>query len=309
MRVLVTGGAGFIASHIVDRYLELGHTVSVVDDLSTGRRRNINPKALFYEVDIRDFDAVDDVFKREKPDVVNHHAAQIDVRLSVTDPCFDADVNIIGSVNLLEAMVKHGVRRMIYASTGGAVYGNPQHLPVTEQHPVNPISQYGISKHTVEHYLCLYSHNYGIEYVSLRYSNIFGPRQDPNRKAGVVAIFAALMLKGEVPVIYGDGESIRDYLYVDDVVDANVEALKRGTNCCLNIGSGEGTSVNEIFEELAEITGFDRRAIHRAERKGEVRRIYLDATLAGELLGWSPKTTLKEGLRLTVEHLRKEVGL
>ena len=305
MRILVTGGAGFIASHIVDRYIELGHTVSVVDDLSTGSRENLNLEATFYEVDIRDSDALDAVFKREKPDVVNHHAAQIDVRRSTRDPVFDAEVNIVGSINILEAMVRNGVKRIIYASTGGAIYGEPEWLPVTEEHPARPISQYGISKHTVEHYLYLYSCNYGLEYVSLRYPNLYGPRQNPRGEAGVVSIFTALMLKGVTPTIYGDGEQLRDYVYVDDVVDANVVALERGSNISVNIGTGVGVSVNRIFAELAEITGFGGEAEYKPARKGEVKRIYLDPTRARELLGWSAKTSLRDGLRLTVEYLKK----
>ena len=307
MRILVTGGAGFIASHIVDRYIELGHTVSVVDDLSTGSRENLNLEATFYEVDIRDSDALDAVFKRERPDVVNHHAAQIDVRRSTREPAFDAEVNIVGSINILEAMVRNGVRRIIYASTGGAIYGEPELLPVTEEHPVRPISQYGISKHTVEHYLYLYSCNYGLEYVSLRYPNLYGPRQNPKGEAGVVAIFTALMLEGKTPTIYGDGEQLRDYVYVGDVVDANVEALERGSNICVNIGTGVGVSVNRIFAELAEITGFGGEVEYKPARKGEVKRIYLDPARARELLGWSAKTSLRDGLRLTVEHLKKRL--
>jgi len=305
MRVLVTGGAGFIGSHVVDRLVLDGHSVSVVDDLSTGFEENINPKATFYRLDIRD-KALSEVFERERPEVVNHHAAQMAVMRSVQEPQFDAEVNILGSINVILNCLKYNVEKLIYISTGGAVYGEPQYLPADEAHPINPISQYGISKHTVEHYLFLYNLTSGLRYVALRYPNVFGPRQYPYGEAGVTAIFAAKMLRGERPTIFGDGEQLRDYVYVSDVVEANILSMQSpaADNQILNIGSGRGTSVNQIFEMLKQITGFGQEPIFAPARKGEVYRIYISAEKAKRLIGWEPKVSFKEGLQRLVEHLR-----
>jgi len=218
MRILVTGGAGFIGSHVVDRYVADGHHVAIIDNLSTGFEENINPQAVFYKVDITDQQAVAEVFEKERPEIVNHHAAQMDVRRSVADPAFDAVTNIVGSIHLIENAVRTNVSKFIYASTGGAVYGEPRYLPADEDHPINPLSQYGISKHTVEHYLQLYQVNDGLTYTVLRYGNVYGPRQNPHGEAGVNAIFAGLMLAGKQPTIFGDGSKTRDYVYVSDVV-------------------------------------------------------------------------------------------
>ncbi|MCX7703245.1 MAG: NAD-dependent epimerase/dehydratase family protein [Planctomycetota bacterium] len=307
MRILVTGGAGFIGSNVVDGYIETGYSVCVVDNLSKGRRKNIHPKARFYEVDILNRHALEEVFIKERPEVVNHHSAQVDVRRSLSEPLFDMSLNIEGSLNLLELSVKYGVKRFIYASSGGAIYGEPRFLPLTEEHPIEPISHYGVSKHTVEHYVELYRHNYGLNYVVLRYSNVYGPRQDPYGEAGVVAIFANLMLKGETPVIFGDGGQTRDFIYVKDVVDANIAALNKGTNLCLNIGSGKETSVREVFESIAQIVGFKGSPKFQPARKGEVSRIYHDVSRASSALKWTPKTPFKEGLRRAVEQIKKEV--
>jgi UDP-glucose 4-epimerase len=304
MRILVSGGAGFIGSHVVDRYLEEGHDVSVIDNLSTGSRGNLNPRARFYEVDICNADALREVFDRERPEVVNHHAAQMDVRRSVLDPVFDANTNILGSINLILQSVRHGVQKFIYVSTGGAVYGEPQDLPVSENHPVNPDSQYGVSKHTVEHYLYLYNHQSGLRYTVLRYPNVYGPRQNPKGEAGVVAIFIGQMSEGDTPRIFGDGEQVRDYVYVDDVVRANVLALTRGENGIFNIGSGIGTSVNRLYSLLSRLLLFDKRARHVEPRVGEIRRIYLNAERAYRELGWRSEIPLEEGLTRTIAWFR-----
>ena len=302
MKVLVTGGAGFIASHVVDAYVKEGFEVVVVDDLSTGRLSNLNPEVTFYKLDIRS-PQLAEVFKKEKPDYINHHAAQMDVRRSVLDPLFDANVNILGSINLIECAKKFKVKRFIYISTGGAVFGEPEYLPCDENHPINPICQYGISKHTVEHYLFLYHQNYGLDYVVIRYPNVYGPRQDPCGEAGVVAIFTRAMLRGEQVTINGDGEQARDFVYVKDCARANVLALKTNNiNTIYNIGCGQGTTVNEIFTLLKEITGYPRDPMYGPAKIGETRRIYLSAGKARRELGWIPIVDLEEGLKQTVEY-------
>ena len=309
MKILVTGGAGFIGSHVVDLYLEHGHQVAVVDDLSTGHRRNLNPRATFYEADIRSPEMAS-IFELERPEIVNHHAAQMDVRRSVEEPVLDADVNILGSLNLLECSRKYGVRRLLYISTGGAVYGEPEYLPCDESHPINPICQYGASKHTVEHYLFMYRLNYGLEYTVLRYPNVYGPRQDAHGEAGVVAIFTGLMLADGPVIINGDGDQVRDFVYVGDCAQANLQALGVADGSGIyNLGTGTGTSVNEVFRSLRGITGYRREPVHGPAKLGETRRIYLDASKAARELGWSPRIGLEEGLRETVRHFQQmEVG-
>lgn len=307
MKILVTGGAGFIGSHVVDAYLAAGHEVVVVDDLSSGRREFVHPQARFYQLDIRDAQ-LDEIFAREKPEVVSHQAALANVRESMEKPLLYADVNVLGSLNLLECCRRHGVRKVIYASTGGAVYGEPQTLPVTEDHPINPLDPYGASKHHVEHYLSLYRINFGIAYTALRYPNVYGPRQDPYGEAGVVAIFTVQMLCRGQPVINGSGEQERDFVYVSDVARANVLALDQGDDGIYNIGSGVGTSVNRIFELLARLTGYDRPPVHGPPKPGEVFKIYLDATRAREELGWEPEIGLEEGLERTVAFFRRQLA-
>ncbi len=308
MRILVTGGAGFIGSNVADRFVELGHEVAILDDFSTGQRAFVNPRATLFEADVADAAALDRCMTSFRPEIVDHHAAQIDVRHSVADPVHDAMINIIGGLRLLEACTRHGVRKFVYASTGGALYGEGRELPATEAHPVNPEAPYGVSKHTLEHYLYLWKLLHGLDYTVLRYPNVFGPRQNPHGEAGVNAIFIGLMLHGKAPRIFGTGEQVRDYLYVGDVVRANVLALEKGSGEMVNLGTGVGTSVNDIVRELKPLTGFDGEAIHEAARPGEVQRIYLDATRAKSVLGWSPRTSFRAGLEQTVAWSR-EAGI
>jgi len=307
MKVLVTGGAGFIGSHIVDMCVADGHDVVVVDDLSTGREQWINPSARFYKMDIRT-DGLEQILFRERPEVVSHQAARANVRESMEKPLLYADVNVLGSLNLLECCRKTGVRKVVYASTGGAVYGEPMFFPVTEDHPINPLDPYGASKHHVEHYLYLYRYNYGLDYTVLRYPNVYGPRQDPYGEAGVIAIFIQKLLNGEQPVINGNGEQSRDFLYVVDVARANVLAFERAGGRILNIGSGTSTSVNEIFRLLSDLSGFRSGACYGPPKQGEVSRTCLDASLAKAELDWHPTFSLIEGLRVTVDYFRLAVG-
>jgi UDP-glucose 4-epimerase len=304
MKILVTGGAGFIGSHVVDAMLAVGHEVVIVDDLSTGRKRNLNPSAKFYQMDIRD-PGLADVFERERPEVVDHHAAQMDVRRSVADPLFDADVNVRGTLNLLEAARTHGTRKVIYVSTGGAAYGEPKYLPCDEDHPIDPICQYGVSKHVVEHYLFVYRYLYSLDYTVLRYPNVYGPRQDPHGEAGVVAIFSGKMLAGEPVTINGNGEQERDYVYVADCARANVLALNQGAGTIYNLGSNRGTSVNLLFSTLANIIGYSAEPKFGPPKAGETFKIYLDGTRARDQLDWSPTVDLSRGLQQTVAYLRE----
>lgn len=300
MRILVTGGAGFIASHVADAYINAGHDVAILDNLSRGFRANVNPRARFYEGDVRDGDFVESVFRRERPEAVNHHAAQMDVRRGVQEPVFDASVNILGSINLLNACVRHKVGRVLYISTAGAAYGEPKEMPVREDDAINPITPYGISKHTVEHYLFTYSVLYGLSYVVLRYGNVYGPRQSSKGEAGVFAIFCERMLAGIQPVIYGDGRKIRDYVYIEDVARANLLALERGTGEIFNIANGVATTDYEVFRVVRDSLGpHDLEPDYVSVRPGEIERIYLDISKAKRLLGWEPAIALQEGARRT----------
>jgi UDP-glucose 4-epimerase len=303
-RVLVTGGAGFIGSHIVDAYVAAGLDVVVVDNLATGNRANLNPAARLYEVDIRDRAGLEQVFAAERPEIVNHQAAQASVRVSMEDPPRDAEINVLGSLNVLEAARKHGTRKLIYAATGGAAVGEPKYLPVDEDHPVEPLSPYGADKHAVEHYCVLYQKSFGLETTILRYANIYGPRQDPRGEAGVIAIFTGLLLNDERPTIFGTGDQERDYTYVGDVARANVLALTRGGGGMFNIGTGKSASVNDLFAHLAELTGFGEQPIYADPLPGEVFKIYVTYERARQVLGWEPTVTLQDGLRLTVESAR-----
>ena len=307
-RALVTGGAGFIGSHVVDAYVQAGLDVAIVDNLATGSRANLNAAARLYEVDIRDGPELDRVIAAERPAIVSHQAAQASVRGSMEDPLRDAAINVLGSLNVLEASRKYGVRKLIYAATGGAAVGEPRYLPVDEDHPVEPLSPYGASKHAVEHYVSLYRQTFGLDTTILRYTNIYGPRQDPRGEAGVIAIFAGLMLTGGQPVVNGTGEQERDYVYVGDVARANVLALEKGSGGMFNIGTGVSTSVNELFDMLAELTGYGEARRHGPALSGEVFRIYVTNDRARRALGWEPTVALDEGLRLTVESIRARMA-
>ncbi|MCC7163865.1 MAG: NAD-dependent epimerase/dehydratase family protein [Anaerolineae bacterium] len=305
MRILVTGGAGFIGSNIADALVAQGHEVAALDDLSTGREKNVSPGIKLYRVDICDNDAVGRAFDDFKPEIISHQAAKADVRESLQKPQLYAQVNIIGSLNVLEQARRVGTRKVIYAGTGGATYGEPKYLPVREDHSINPLDPYGASKHHVEHYLFLYNYNYGLKYTVLRYPNVYGPRQNPFGEAGVIAIFTYKMLKGETPTINGKGDKERDFCYVGDVARANVLALDAGDNEIYNIGSGVGTNINTVYEKLQQATDFHKPANYSPDKPGEVYKIFLDATKAGKELGWKANVGLDQGLRLTVESLRE----
>jgi UDP-glucose 4-epimerase len=307
MKIAVTGGAGFIASQIADAFVAAGHEVIVIDNLTGGKRSNVPSAAKFYPVDIR-APEIAEIFRSERPDVLSHHAAQLDVRRSVADPKYDADVNLLGTLNLLEAARAVGVSRVLFASSGGAVYGEQQIFPAPESHPHHPISPYGITKSTGELYLAFYHAVHGIPYVALRYSNVFGPRQDPHGEAGVVAIFCQRLLAGEIPTIYGDGKQTRDYVFVGDVVRANVAALASDFVGPVNIGTSIETDVNALCDHLRVITGCPHEAKHAPARAGEQMRSVVAIDRAREVLGWRPEVTLEEGLRRTIEYFRARAG-
>lgn len=303
MKILITGGAGFIASHIADAYLEGGHQVTIVDNLSSGRMMNIPPRAEFIEMDIRS-DGMRNILSAGRFDVVNHHAAQMDVRRSVSDPIFDASVNIVGTLNLLEGCRESGVRKFIFASTGGAVYGEQSAFPATEEHPCHPLSPYGISKYSIEQYLYYYREIHQIQHVILRYANVYGPRQNPHGEAGVIAIFGQRLIRGEEPVINGDGKQTRDYVYVGDIVRANVLALGFDRSDIFNIGTGIETTVLELFDHLSSITGSRAGRNHAEAKKGEQMRSVLSSAKIERALGWKPQVFLEQGLTSTVEFFR-----
>ena len=299
MKILVTGGAGFIGSHVADALLEAGHEVHVMDNLVTGQRENIHPSAIFHPLDIRDAKARQ-LMKEEQFDVLIHHAAQMDVRKSVADPLYDADVNVMGLLNLMEGAKDKGLKKVILASTGGAIYGEPEYVPQDEEHTQQPLSPYGITKLVSEKYLFFYYKTYGIPFISLRYANIYGPRQNPHGEAGVVAIFTERMLRGEQPVINGPGTQTRDYLFVEDVVAGNLAALAYEKVGIFNLGTGIETDVNTLFRLIREYTGADVEEVHGPAKPGEQQRSVLSYRKAEKELGWKPKVSLKEGLQKTV---------
>lgn len=307
MKILVTGGAGFIASHITDALVNEGHQVVVLDDLSSGFEKNINPKAKFVKGNICDKELVEKLFSEEKFDLVNHHAAQMDVRRSVKDPAFDANTNIIGTINLLQNAVKYKVKKFMFASTGGAVYGEQVYFPADENHPTQPRSPYGISKLAVEKYLYFYSAEYGLNYTILRYANIYGPRQNPFGEAGVVAIFSTKLLKGEQPVINGSGEQTRDYVFVGDVVKANLLTLNDTANDIYNVGTGIETNVNQLFHKLNSIIKANKEEKHGPAAPGEQMRSVITSEKLFKKFGWKPSTNLDEGLKLTVDFFRNNL--
>ncbi|MDG6005619.1 MAG: NAD-dependent epimerase/dehydratase family protein [Candidatus Brocadia sp.] len=306
MKILVTGGAGFIASHLVDRLIAHGHRVIVVDNLSAGQKENVNPKASFYLTDICDAQALEEVFKRERPEIVNHHAAHVNVRKSVEMPVYDANINILGSLNLCELSKKYQIKKFIYVSTGGAVYGEPKDLPVQETYPVEPLSQYGVSKHTVEHYLSIFYKLYGLNFTVLRYPNVYGPRQSPHGEAGVVAIFSELLLQNKPPTIFGDGSKTRDYVYVEDIVAANLMVLGNvGDGGIYNLGWGKQISDLEVFHTVRKALESQIEPIFSQKRPGEIDHISLDSSKAKKELNWEPKVTFEEGIRLATEYYKK----
>ena len=337
--VLVTGGAGFIGSHIVDLLIKNNYKVVIVDDLSSGREENANQKARFYKLDINDQKGLAEVFKQEKPDYVCHEAAQISVSFSVSDSLFDAQTNILGSLNLLQCCVNYRTKGIVFASSGGTIYGEPEHFPITEDYPFRPQSPYGISKVAVEHYLDFYQKNYHLPYVALRYGNVYGPRQDPYGEAGVIAIFIEKMIKDEIPTINGDGEYIRDYIYVEDVAQANLLALQNMVKLSkvvqeiekakekeaktetitktktepeikfngFNLGTGREVSVNEIFSLLKEIIKFPHPAHYGPPRAGDLRKNILDCQLIKDVLGWQPKFDFSAGLEKTVNWFKENI--
>ena len=301
---LVTGGAGFIGSHLVDRLLSEGYKVVVADDLSTGKLQNLNQSATFHHTDITHA-SIQEVFNRTQPDLVFHLAAQVSVTNSAKDPIKDAQINVIGTLRLLEASRRSSVQKFIFSSTGGALYGEPDLNPCPEGTPIAPLSAYGLSKYLAEQYVDLYHRMYHLNYTTLRYSNVYGPRQDPHGEAGVIAIFTQAMLEGKPPQIFGSGDQERDFLYVSDVVEANLLAIDRGDGHAFNIGTGQGTSINRIFEQLRDIIQYRWDAEHRPQRPGEVDKISLECSKAARDLKWSPSVGLESGLRQAVENFRK----
>lgn len=308
MHALVTGGAGFIGSHLADAYLARGWRVSVIDDLSTGRSENLNPRAELHQADLRTREAAE-LVKTLRPDVISHHAAQMDVRKSVADPRFDAETNVLASIALLQAAAEAGVGRFIFASSGGAIYGDPDSVPQHEGHALRPVSPYGCAKAAVEHYLGYYASAFGMATVALRYANVYGPRQNPHGEAGVIAIFLERMLRGEPVTIHGSGGQTRDYVYIDDVVAANLAVTDDAALAgAFNVGTGVETSVNEIFAMLAELTGVTEEAQHGPARAGEQMRSVLDPRNLREAAGLGEPVPLREGLAATAEFFRQRAG-
>lgn len=307
MKVLVTGGAGFIGSHVVDRLVEEGHNVVVVDNLSSGKRKNVNRAASLYKLDIQS-GRLERVFRNERPNVVIHLAAQINVRRSVEDPIFDAQVNILGTMNVLQQAVQHGARKVIFSSSGGAIYGEQEIYPAPESHATNPMSPYGISKLCGEHYLSYFQRISGIQVVSLRYANVYGPRQDPEGEAGVISIFLQKMLNNEQPIINGNGRQTRDFVFVDDVAEANLAAMGQDSHGVYNVGTGTETSINELFRMLATLTGVSCKEVHGPAKQGEQMRSVIDPTKIRQELGWDSKVDLAEGLKKTVAFFREKMG-
>ena len=303
MKIVVTGGAGFIGSHLVDAYLADGHEVHVLDDFSTGREANVNAQAVVHRLDIADAKAAN-VISDIKPDVLSHHAAQMDVRHSVADPAFDARVNIIGFVNLLQECLAAGVKKIIFASSGGAIYGDKEPFPAGEDHPTEPLSPYGVSKRTGELYLGYYQMSVRLPFVALRYANVYGPRQSSKGEAGVVAIFIDRLLSGQSPIINGDGKQTRDYVFVGDVVAANLAALRTPFIGAVNIGTAQETDVVTIAESLRARLGSTMKAVHGPTKTGEQRRSSLAIGLAEQVLGWKPSVPLAQGLQRTIDSWR-----
>ncbi len=303
MKVLVTGGAGFIGSHLVDRLIQEGNQVVVLDNLSTGKRKQVHKQAVFYKMDIRS-SRIERVFRKERPLTMVHLAAQMNVRYSTENPGFDADVNIIGTLNLLEHAVKHGVRKVSFASSGGAVYGEQEIFPASESHRTEPLSPYGISKLAGEKYLAYYASTMGLRTVALRFANVYGPRQEPEGEAGVIAIFSKLMLEGGQPIINGTGKQTRDFVYVDDVVESIMATIGEDVQGIFNVGTGQESTVNECYAIIKKLTNSSCKDLFGAAKKGEQFRSVLDVTRLREQFGWDPQIPLAEGLKMTVDFFR-----
>lgn len=300
MKVLVTGGAGFIGSHIVDLLIDNGYEVCVIDDLCHGKIEYINKKAKFYKIDIRD-KGIAEIFQKEKPEILVHEAAQIKVANSIKDPISDAEINIIGTLNLLENAKKFGVKKIVYPASA-AIFGEPAYLPIDEEHPLDMISGYGVSKHTVEHYLKVYNKLYNIEYVVLRYSNVYGPRQDSSGEGGVVAIFSENINKNQPIYVFGDGSQIRDFVFVKDVAKANLLAIESKVNGIFNVCTNEKTSINDLIEGFRKIYGNNIKVIYSEEREGDIKNSYMTYKKIKDILGWEPEYGLFEGIKETMAH-------
>jgi len=307
MKVLVTGGAGFIGSHLVDRLIQEGHEVVVVDNLSTGKRRNLNRAARFFKLDIQSW-RLERVFRNERPNVVMHLAAQMDVRKSVEDPVFDAQVNVLGTLNVLQQAVRHGVRKVVFSSSGGAIYGEQEIYPAPESHVTRPLSPYGISKLCGEQYLSYYQRVSGLQMVNLRYANVYGPRQDPDGEAGVVAIFIQKLLNNEQAIVNGNGRQTRDFIYVEDVVEANLAVMGQETQGTYNVGTGEETSINDVLRILVGHTNSTCKELHGPAKHGEQVRSVIDSSKIRQELSWEPRTELNEGLKRTIDYFRERMG-
>jgi UDP-glucose 4-epimerase len=309
LKILVTGGAGFIGSHVVDAYITAGHEVAVLDNLSTGREANVNPAAQLHRVDVRDLGQVQGVVASFKPEVVNHHAAQAEVPKSVADPGYDALINVVGGLNVLKAGVDNAVRKVIFSSTGGALYGEPDVVPADEDHPVRPLSPYGTSKLAFEQYLGTFQRTFGLRFTTLRYANIYGARQDFAAEEGrVIAIFASRMIEGKPLTIDWDGNQSRDMLHVGDVAMANLAALEKGDGGTFHVSTGIPVTMNDLFRKLAILTEYKLEPRRGPQRRGDVYRIALDNTRAREKLGWEPRILLEEGLQLTVDYFRDQIA-
>jgi UDP-glucose 4-epimerase len=307
LKVLVTGGAGFIGSHVCDAFVRAGHDVIALDNLSSGKKENLDPKVRLQVLDIRSPEAAE-LIRAERPQVLCHLAAQMDVRRSVEDPRFDAEANILGFINLLEASRASGVKKVVFSSTGGAIYGEQDVFPAPESHPTRPVSPYGVSKASGELYLGYYKAQYGLQYVALRYANVYGPRQNPHGEAGVVSIFSTRLLTGKECTIYGEGKQTRDFVYVEDVARANMLAAEKDYSGPINIGTGVETDINRLYTLLAQAAGMDKPAVRAPGRPGEQLRSCVDNALARKVLGWQPTVTVEEGLRRTMSFFREHTA-